>query len=166
MPGITLNEIANITQGKLTGDGNQVITMLETDSRNLSLETSSVFIAIKGLRHDGHKHIQDLYERGLRNFIVARSTTISLPKKKINIISVDDPVTSLQKLAAFYRQQLTMPVIAITGSNGKTVVKEWLFQCSTVQTIRKKALKLFLKSALRNSAENKRNVYFYIYMIL
>jgi Alr-MurF fusion protein len=129
MPGITLNEIANITQGKLTGDGNQVITMLETDSRNLSLETSSVFIAIKGLRHDGHEHIQDLYERGLRNFIVARSTTISLPKKKINIISVDDPVTSLQKLAAFYRQQLTMPVIAITGSNGKTVVKEWLFQC-------------------------------------
>jgi Alr-MurF fusion protein len=129
MPKITLKQIALITHGMLTGNGDQIIEMMETDSRNLSIDEKSIFIAIKGLRHDGHNHINELYERGLRNFLVARSSRVNLPKKDVNIISVDDPIDALQKLASFQRQQLKMPVIAITGSNGKTVVKEWLFQC-------------------------------------
>ncbi len=129
MPKITLKEIAAITKGELTGSSNHIIEMLETDSRNISIDDKSIFVAIKGLRHDGHDHISELYDRGLRNFLVAKSAQVKKPKKNVNLISVDDPVEALQQLAAYYRQRLKMPLVAITGSNGKTVVKEWLFQC-------------------------------------
>jgi alanine racemase len=135
MPEITLKEIEAITHGKLTGNGRQVIDMLETDSRNISLDNNSIFIAIKGVRHDGHNHINELYRRGLRNFLVAKSAQIELEANDLNLIAVESTIDALQQLASFYRKKLAMPVIAITGSNGKTVVKEWLFQCLSSQGI-------------------------------
>jgi Alr-MurF fusion protein len=129
MPKITLRQVAEITQGKLKGRPDQLIEWLETDSRRISIDIKSIFIAIKGPRHDGHDHIAELYQRGLRNFLVLKSIPESNIKSDANFILVENTVNALQALATYYRKNLHMPLIAISGSNGKTVVKEWLFQC-------------------------------------
>jgi alanine racemase len=82
---------------------------------------------LKGNRRDGHQFIPELYKKGVRNFVVSE-----LPGQAVypdaNFILVDDTLAALQGLAAFHRQQFNIPVIGITGSNGKTIVKEWLYQ--------------------------------------
>ena len=86
-----------------------------------------MFFALKSQRNDGHKYVQELYKRGVRNFVVSR-----LPQDMVaddcNFFVVDDTLHALQMLAASHRSQFNIPVVGITGSNGKTVVKEWLNQ--------------------------------------
>jgi len=129
MPQLTLEKIAEITNGKHSGDSNQFIEFIETDSRNLYNGDRNIFIAIRGPRHDGHAYIPELIERGIKNFLVERVESIGKLKRKINLVQVENSIDALQQLASWYRTNLKMPVIAITGSNGKTVVKEWLAQC-------------------------------------
>jgi Alr-MurF fusion protein len=129
MPQFTLQQLAEITKGKLHGNKGQLIGNLETDSRNIILSEQSIFIAIKGSRHDGHLHIAELISRGIRNFMVERETPELIQSDQVNYLLIDDCIKGLQQIAAHYRHQLTMPVIAVTGSNGKTVVKEWLAHC-------------------------------------
>src|SRR5690606_19599069 len=87
----------------------------------------SLFFAIKGARQDGHHFVETLYHRGVRNFIVEKK--VSWEKyPAANFIQVKNTIRALQKLAAFHRNQFHYPVVGITGSNGKTIVKEWLFQ--------------------------------------
>lgn len=100
---------------------------LLTDSRKLSRPERSIYFAIRGERHDGHVFIPQLYESGVRNFVISRREAI-LPGVEANYAIVDDPLVAMQKLAGWHRRQFHYPVIGITGSNGKTVVKEWLFQ--------------------------------------
>ncbi len=114
-----------------------------TDSRQVSGETSTsqladfrsaVFFAIRGEHHDGHKFIGELYRKGIRQFVVERSALTSDRQAELanyvdaQFIEVDSSLQTLQTLAAEQRRQFRIPVIGITGSNGKTIVKEWLAQ--------------------------------------
>ena len=97
------------------------------DSRKVFFPATSLFIALKGPRRNGHHFIPELYKKGIRNFIVSESIkTEDLPDA--NILTVQDGLQALQKLAAFHRRLFKIPVIGITGSNGKTIVEEWLYQ--------------------------------------
>jgi Alr-MurF fusion protein len=100
---------------------------LLTDSRRLIYSDSTLFFALYGKRREGHEFIPDLYLRGVRNFVIYRSLpTDDYPDA--NFILVKDSLRALQLLATFHRQQFDLPVVGITGSNGKTIVKEWLNQ--------------------------------------
>ncbi|HYF33392.1 MAG TPA: bifunctional UDP-N-acetylmuramoyl-tripeptide:D-alanyl-D-alanine ligase/alanine racemase [Chitinophagaceae bacterium] len=124
----SIKYIAAVTGGEfLQYRQDAVIEHLLPDSRKLIFPATSLFFALKGPRRDGHSFIADLYERGVRNFIV--STRIdTAPYPEANFLWVNDSVQAMQKTAAKHRLQFQVPVIGITGSNGKTIVKEWLNQ--------------------------------------
>ncbi len=97
------------------------------DSRKIIFPKSALFFAFTGIRSDGHQYIESLYEGGVRNFIVSKN--LSLKKfPEANFIKVADTLMALQRLATFHRKQFNLKTIGITGSNGKTIVKEWMFQ--------------------------------------
>ncbi len=98
-----------------------------TDSRRLIYPETTLFFALYGPRRDGHAFIPDLYLRGVRNFIIYHPPELK-DYPEANFILVNDSLRALQLLAAFHRQQFDLPVVGITGSNGKTIVKEWLNQ--------------------------------------
>jgi len=129
MPEISLKTIAEVVGGEITGNGSQKIRFLETDSRRINYSPETLFIAISGIRHDGHEFISELIDKGFTNFLVNQNKIREYKKQKGNFIGVSDTVDALQQLAGYARKQLTGSLVAITGSNGKTVVKEWLFQC-------------------------------------
>ncbi|HET6225676.1 MAG TPA: bifunctional UDP-N-acetylmuramoyl-tripeptide:D-alanyl-D-alanine ligase/alanine racemase [Bacteroidia bacterium] len=121
--------IASIIDGKFKGAfANALIKNLLIDSRKLSDIETSLFFAIKGERHDGHSYIKELYERGVRNFVVSHLPEQSELLTAANFVLVQNTLAALQKLCAYHRAQFKIPVIGITGSNGKTIVKEWLYQ--------------------------------------
>ncbi|HET9571376.1 MAG TPA: bifunctional UDP-N-acetylmuramoyl-tripeptide:D-alanyl-D-alanine ligase/alanine racemase [Bacteroidales bacterium] len=124
----SLNDIADICGTKRRILENLPIRWLLTDSRSLSFPEESLFFALKTSRNDGHRYIGELYKRGLRNFVVSDGKLDLKLYPEANIVWVTDTLVALQKLAAFHRQRFNCPVIAITGSNGKTIVKEWLWQ--------------------------------------
>jgi alanine racemase len=97
------------------------------DSRKVFFPATSLFIALKGMRRNGHSFIPELYKKGVKNFIVCESIKEE-DYPDANILVVDNTTKALQELAAFHRKQFTIPVIGVTGSNGKTIVKEWLYQ--------------------------------------
>ncbi|MBA4848815.1 bifunctional UDP-N-acetylmuramoyl-tripeptide:D-alanyl-D-alanine ligase/alanine racemase [Emticicia sp. BO119] len=104
-------------------------TVLLTDSRFVSQPQQSIFFAIKGERHDGHNFIEELYEKGVREFVVekkAASPDLNERFAEAKFWLVENGIRALQNLAAEHRRKYTIPVIGITGSNGKTIVKEWL----------------------------------------
>lgn len=101
---------------------------LLTDSRRLSDAEHTLFFALRGERHDGHRYLADLHRQGLRNFVVEEIPAELRDANDTNFLIVDNTLDALQRLAAMHRRQFTYPVIAITGSNGKTIVKEWLYQ--------------------------------------
>jgi alanine racemase len=130
--------IADIVQGKFLSRRHDVtagsespgghedeIEHLLVDSRRLIFPGTTLFFALKGPSRDGQLFIDDLYKRGVRNFVV-HSAVATFPGA--NIILVNDTLAALQQLAAYHRRQFAIPVIGITGSNGKTIVKEWLNQ--------------------------------------
>jgi alanine racemase len=123
-----IDNIASIIKGKwLVQHDNALIEQLLIDSRKLIFPQTSLFFALKGPRRDGHAFITQLYAKGVRNFVV--SEAIDTGKlADANIIQVTDPLQALQNLVAWHRKQFNLPVIGITGSNGKTIVKEWLNQ--------------------------------------
>lgn len=97
------------------------------DSRKAFSPTTSLFFAIASPRRDGHDFIGELYRKGVRSFVVSKAAENTV-FKEATFIQVKDTVEALQQIAAFHRAQFKIPVIGITGSNGKTIVKEWLFQ--------------------------------------
>jgi len=97
------------------------------DSRKVFFPATSLFIALKGPRRNGHSFIPELYKKGVRNFIICEEINPD-DFPEANILYVKDGLKALQQLAAFHRKQFDIPVIGITGSNGKTIVKEWLHQ--------------------------------------
>ncbi|HRI25428.1 MAG TPA: bifunctional UDP-N-acetylmuramoyl-tripeptide:D-alanyl-D-alanine ligase/alanine racemase [Ferruginibacter sp.] len=100
------------------------------DSRKLLFPASSVFFALNGPRRTGSSFITELYQKGVRCFVVDESFEEPSARKfsKAVFLQVPDVLQALQQLAAYHRQQFSLPVIGITGSNGKTIVKEWLYQ--------------------------------------
>ncbi|MFD1256520.1 bifunctional UDP-N-acetylmuramoyl-tripeptide:D-alanyl-D-alanine ligase/alanine racemase [Mucilaginibacter terrae] len=101
------------------------ISILLTDSRQISNPVESLYFALTG-RRDGHEFIAEAYNHGVRNFVVQTQPTADYPAA--NFLIVDDVLKALQTLAAYHRSRFNLPVIGITGSNGKTIVKEWLYQ--------------------------------------
>jgi Alr-MurF fusion protein len=97
------------------------------DSRQFISATNTLFVALTSYRNNGHKYISELYEKGLKNFIVTEKPNLSLYPNG-NFIVVKDSQIAIQKIAQKHREKFTIPVIGITGSNGKTIVKEWLYQ--------------------------------------
>jgi Alr-MurF fusion protein len=128
-PSYAINEIAEITGGRVIRmAGNRPVSRLVIDSRKLIDPENSLFFALSGPRNDGHHFVRELYERGVRNFVVSKVNENTDLLYEANIILVDDSLKALQQLAAHHRSKFQLPVIGITGSNGKTIVKEWLFQ--------------------------------------
>lgn len=125
----TFSSIADILGGnaEVRNKDAEAIRYLLTDSRKMVTPQISLFFAIHGNRRDGHEFIPQLYEAGVRNFVVRDENCLNA-YADVNFIAVDEPLDALQHLAGHHRQQFSFPVIAITGSNGKTIVKEWLYQ--------------------------------------
>jgi alanine racemase len=101
---------------------------LLTDSRQLTSPAESLFFAIRGPHHDGHRFVADLYRRGVRQFVVEDPLFPTADFPEATFYRVGNSIEALQKLATAHRTQFWLPVVGITGSNGKTIVKEWLAQ--------------------------------------
>ncbi len=126
----TISEITRIVKGERIqeSNSNSLVNELVIDSRRLILPEGSLFFALVSKRNDGHKYIEDLYTKGVRNFVVETEPANLHLLYDSNIIKVKNTLFALQAVAAAHRKQFDIPVIGITGSNGKTIVKEWLYQ--------------------------------------
>lgn len=123
----SISHIARIIDAEPALDNETLIAHLLLDSRKVHSPTSSLFFALKGPRRDGHQFIPELYKKGVRNFVVSEKINPS-PYPGALFLLVNDTLEALQQVAAHHRSQFSIPVIGITGSNGKTIVKEWLYQ--------------------------------------
>jgi alanine racemase len=120
--------ICTIVGGKFLQQGeDHLVKYLLHDSRRVSQGTASLFFALKTEHGNGHRFVMDAWKHGARNFIVSEPVPVD-ELQDSNIIQVSDSLEALQKLAAHHRSRFSIPVIGITGSNGKTIVKEWLHQ--------------------------------------
>ncbi len=119
-------QIAEVLEGEhqLVNPESEILNLL-IDSRKGRQFESSLFVALDGAFRDGHQYVQEMYKKGVRNFLISQPVS-GVPKA--NLFLVESTIASLQKLAAHQRNITPIPVIGITGSNGKTIVKEWLFQ--------------------------------------
>ncbi len=125
----TIEKIATLLGGKTLGYNTKtVIRYLFIDSRHLVSAEDSLFIALVGKRHNGHNFLNDLYQKGFRTFVVSELPNNTAQFKGAVFIVVSDTLAAFQNLASWHRQLFEYPVIGITGSNGKTIVKEWLYQ--------------------------------------
>ena len=125
----TIEQITTLTGAHRYGSSSVQVEWLLTDSRSLSFPESSLFFALRTTSGDGHRYIADLYRRGVRAFVVE-----TLPEAwqtdfpEANFLLVPSPLKALQRLAERHRDAFSIPVVGLTGSNGKTIVKEWLYQ--------------------------------------
>ncbi len=126
MDNYTIKEIASMVGGELTGSPEELIHGISTDSRTIHQPEATLFVAIRGDRHDGHSFISALIDRGIRAFLVQELP--SPLETNVSFILVKDTLKALQALAAAHRSRYECRVIGITGSNGKTIVKEWINQ--------------------------------------
>jgi alanine racemase len=126
---ILFSQLEAITGGKvLRMASDSEIISLHIDSRKAVGAEGAVFFAIRGEHHDGHEFISALYEKGVRQFILEQMPENLDELPDSNILLVNSSIRALQSVVTHHREQLNVPVIGITGSNGKTIVKEWLFQ--------------------------------------
>lgn len=126
---IRFSQLESITGGRnILFSSDTPVTTISLDSRKASAAEGTVFFAIRGERHDGHDYLQNLYAQGIRQFVVERPLSSPEVFKDANVILVGSAIDALQRLAAFHRSAFSIPVVGITGSNGKTIIKEWLFQ--------------------------------------
>jgi Alr-MurF fusion protein len=124
-----MEDMAAACSGRLYRESEQaMVRHLVTDSRKLSFPSDSVFVAIAGERHDGHNYLKDMYNQQIRNFIVSRLPAGRSDFPQANFILVPDTLRAMQQICAMHRSGFMLPVIGITGSNGKTILKEWLFR--------------------------------------
>ena len=117
----SLAEIANIVDGKLVGSSDATILNLSTDTRKIQQANKSLFFAIYTAKNDGHHFVPQAIKQNIAAVVVSER-----PKQDCNYILVQDAQTALQALAAHHRGLYTIPTIGVTGSNGKTIVKEWI----------------------------------------
>ena len=124
----SIDDIVRMTGAERHGFCPAGISWLLTDSRSLCFPSETLFFAIVTRRGDGHNYIRDLYDRGVRNFVVSRLPDNMGDYEESNFLLVRDTLVALQTLAARHRESFDIPVIGVTGSNGKTMIKEWLYQ--------------------------------------
>ena len=119
-------DVARVTGGRLTGPKDNRITGLTIDSRSVTSDTGSLFFALRGTIHDGHDFIGSLIAKGIRSFVVDHIPHVDYDKSECAFITVPDTLKALHKIAGSRRDEFRGDVIAVTGSSGKTIVKEWL----------------------------------------
>jgi len=131
----SINEISQIVNGKIIGDEKKNVWQIQIDSRQYFSPEGQLFIALKGERYDAHKYIPDLLaNKKCSCFIVEYvPSNLNYDKKDVTFIIVENSTKALQILASYHRKKFNYPVIAITGSNGKTIVKEWLFHLLSIK---------------------------------
>ncbi|MBQ3360871.1 MAG: bifunctional UDP-N-acetylmuramoyl-tripeptide:D-alanyl-D-alanine ligase/alanine racemase, partial [Prevotella sp.] len=127
----TIEKITTLIGARRIGTADARIGWLLTDSRSLCFPEETLFFALKSSRNDGHRYIADLYRRGVRNFVV--SSVPEHAEADANYLKVPSPLAALQRLAERHRDEFDCPIVGITGSNGKTMVKEWLYQLLSPQ---------------------------------
>jgi alanine racemase len=122
---LTIRNIVPIIKANWIGQNDvAIIDYISIDSRSLQNDENTLFFALSGPNHDGHQYIEELISKGTQYFVVTR-----IPedvKEKGNFLVVENTLEALQKFAAYYRSLFDFPIIGITGSNGKTIIKEWL----------------------------------------
>lgn len=124
----SIESICTVIKGAFVHQvSDDIIEHLVYDSRSMQLPETSLFFALVTAHNDGHRFIDDAYKKGIRNFVISKEPALS-NYTDCNIIKVEDTLNALQALGAYHRKQFSIPVVGITGSNGKTIVKEWLFQ--------------------------------------
>lgn len=128
-----ISEISTLIGARQVGNAEVEVSWLLTDSRSLCFPEETLFFAITTQRGDGHRYIPSLYRRGVRAFVVSRSPEVLYPDATYLLVS--DTLSALQRLAERHRERFDVPVIGITGSNGKTTVKEWLYQMLSVDRV-------------------------------
>lgn len=125
----TIEKVTTLIGARRYGDNDTNIGFILTDSRSLCFPEETLFFALKSERNDGHNYIPELYRRGVKNFVVT-----NVPKgyasdyPGANFLKVVNTLEALQRLAERHRDEFNIPIVGITGSNGKTMVKEWLYQ--------------------------------------
>ena len=133
---IGARELAHITGGSLTGDETLIVTGITTDSRMPGSGPDMLYIALRGPNHDGHRFIEQLYGRGVRLFLVDTLPPGHREMTDAGFVKVNNTLDALHNLAQWRRDSFKGKVIAVTGSTGKTIVKEWLAGVlSTVKSV-------------------------------
>ena len=127
----TIEEITKTTAGRLIkGHPRQAISGISTDSRTIN--NGELFIALKGENFDGHFFIKDCISRGALAVVVSEDENIDVPEY-ISVIKVDDTLKALGGIAYFHRMRFNIPIVAVTGSNGKTTTKDMIAQALGVK---------------------------------
>ena len=130
----SIEKVTTLIGARRIGEADAQIGWLLTDSRSLCFPEETLFFALRSARNDGHRYIGDLYRRGVRNFVVeSKGLQETQPQgldgmADANFLIVPSPLAALQRLAERHRDEFDVPIVGITGSNGKTMVKEWLYQ--------------------------------------
>jgi len=130
----SIEKVTTLIGARRIGEADAQIGWLLTDSRSLCFPEETLFFALRSSRNDGHRYIDDLYRRGVRNFVVDAKGILEFhangteSMKDANFLVVPSPLAALQRLAERHRDEFNVPIVGITGSNGKTMVKEWLYQ--------------------------------------
>ncbi len=125
-----VSQVSSVVEGELHSNEinpDLAISSISIDSRTIFDPASSIFFALKSDRNDGHRYISDLVHMGVKAFVVSDYLEEFQKYDSCSFIVVADTLKALQKLAAWHRSQFSIPIVGITGSNGKTIVKEWLF---------------------------------------
>lgn len=128
-PRLTLKQLAKASGGAILQEGlSNDVSVLAFDSRKLPEPDRTVFFALKSATNDGLRYLEDAYRKGVRTFVVPKNFFPDKRLSEASFIEVEDTLLALQKLASSHRQQFSLKVVGITGSNGKTIVKDWLAQ--------------------------------------
>lgn len=130
----SIEKVITLIGARRIGEADASIGWILTDSRSLCFPEETLFFALRSERNDGHNYIPDLYRRGVRNFVVEHVPhNAATDYGDANFLKVVSPLAALQRLAERHRDEFDIPVVGITGSNGKTMVKEWLYQLLSPQ---------------------------------
>ena len=132
----TIEKVATLIGARRIGDTDADIRWILTDSRSLCFPEETLFFALTSERNDGHRYIPELYRRGVRSFVVTHvpeNTSSEYPDA--NFLKVVNALAALQRLSERHRDEFNIPIVGITGSNGKTMVKEWLYQLLSPQMV-------------------------------
>ena len=127
----TIQEIAQILEIEASElrNKNAEVSQLLTDSRSLTYPAETLFFAISTQNDDGHRYVKHLYNKGVRNFVIEYSGNIDIhAMREANFLRVSNTLDAMQAIATYHRKRFRIPIIGITGSKGKTTVKEWLYQ--------------------------------------
>ena len=129
----TIEKITTLIGARRMGSAEANICWILTDSRSLCFPETTLFFALRTERNDGHRYIPELYNRGVRNFVIDHKDDNLKDYPDANFLKVTNTLAALQRLAERHRDEFDIPVVGITGSNGKTMVKEWLYQLLSPQ---------------------------------